>query len=40
MLLSAPVMLMSPAVAGDAAVVAMGTGRSVRVNSFALYQSV
>lgn len=33
-------MVQSPAAAGDAAVVAMGDGRSVRVNSFALYQRV
>lgn len=33
-------MVQSPAKAGDAAVVAMSDGRSVRVNSFALYQSV
>lgn len=33
-------MVQSPAKAGDAAVVAMGDGRSVRVNSFALYKSV
>lgn len=33
-------MVQSPAKAGDTAVVAMGDGRSVRVNSFALYQRV
>lgn len=33
-------MVQSPAKAGDAAVVAMGDGHSVRVNSFALYQKV
>lgn len=33
-------MVQSPAKVGDTAVVAMDDGRSVRVNSFALYQSV
>ena len=33
-------MVQSPAKAGDAAVVAMSDGRSVRVNSFALCQRV